>query len=309
MQKFPKQNLSVTFRHIFSLKTELSYFLPTKNGDGFLSYLIIHYLAKIQNDMLEHSKKKLSKIMTKPAHLFDSLSQTISFDKKSDLLRILQSNFSYNSQELKLVFRYEKIENQILDRYLRSKAQIDLNSIPIFEYSDEITYFTTFKRLNEQVRQESLSLDDQAKIMDEFKTISELSEALNTLRLIIDYVIVSSVDSNDNIENFLQKIYSSPYLNQAKTILKITILKCGKVNHLKLIWILLATKQSIIGTINGQDPFENLNDIYKIETNLKLDINLERSRLISLTVVLYQIMDLILSFKKGDDIESYSMIK
>lgn len=309
MQKFPKQNLSVTFRHNFSLKTELSYFLPTQNGDGFLSYLIIHYLAKIQNDMLEHSKNKLSQVITRPAHLFESQSQIISFNKNSDLLRILQSNFSYNSQELKLVFRYEKIENQILDRYLRSKAQIDFNSIPIFEYSDEITYFTTFKRLNEQVRQESLNLDDQAKIMDQFKTISELSEALNTLRLIIDYVIVSSLDSNDNLENFIQKIYSPPYRNQAETILKTKIMKCGKVKHLKLIWILLITKQSILSTNDGKDPFEALNDIYKKEIALRLDLNLERSKLVSITVVLYQVMELILSTKKGDDIESYSMIK
>lgn len=298
----------MTFQHKFEITTKLSYFLPTQNGDGFLSYVLIHYLAKIHNEMLEQCKIKLKNILIKPAHFFDNESELISFDKHSDLLRILQSNFSFNSLELKFVFPYEKIENSILDKYLRSKAQIDLNSIPIFEYSDEITYFRTFKRLNEQVVQKSMRLEYQAEILDQFKNISELSEALNTLRLIIDYAIVTSFRPNDSLADFLKKIYSDSLLKQTESILKSKILEYAKLKNLKVIWILLAAKKSILSTNSGQDSFETLNDLFKKNSLLKLDLNMDRSSLISLTLILYQIIDLILSPKKGDDIEIYSKI-
>ncbi|RMZ93472.1 E3 ubiquitin-ligase RNF213-like [Brachionus plicatilis] len=307
LKNFPKQNLSVQFQHSFDMTTKLSYFLPTLSGDGFLSYLMIHYMAKIQNEMLEQCKKKLSHIPTKSAQLFDDQSQLITFDKQSDLLRVLQSNFSYKSTELKFVFRYESIENQIMDKYMRSKAQIDLNSIPIFEYSDEISYFRTFKLLNEQVVQQSLRLSEMAQIMDDFKNISEISEALNTLRIIIDYTIVTSLDPNDSLVDFLKKIYSGSLLKQTEAILKAKILEYGRLKNLKVIWILLITKKSILSTISGQDPFESLDDRFKIETMLKLDLNMDKASLISLTVILYQIIDFFLSTKIGDDINIYSI--
>jgi hypothetical protein len=45
--------ISVDYGFEFNLDTKLSYFLPTLSGDGLMAYALIHYLARIQNDMLE----------------------------------------------------------------------------------------------------------------------------------------------------------------------------------------------------------------------------------------------------------------
>ena len=78
----------------------------------------------------------------------------IKFDKNTELLRLIQANFSYDSRILKCLFQYKNIENQIIDRYLRSKSLIDTSTIPVFEYSDEINdEMSLFKRLEESNKQ------------------------------------------------------------------------------------------------------------------------------------------------------------
>ncbi len=44
----------------------------------------------------------------------------------NDLTRIVQANFSYDSKNLKCIFKYDNIEGQIIDKYLRTKPNIEL---------------------------------------------------------------------------------------------------------------------------------------------------------------------------------------
>ena len=62
----------------------------------------------------------------KNIELFKNKDLVIVFDKNNDLFRIIQANFTYDSKQLKCVFQYGNIENQIIDRYIRTKPLIDL---------------------------------------------------------------------------------------------------------------------------------------------------------------------------------------
>ena len=78
----------------------------------------------------------------------------IHFNRYTDLLGLVQANFSYDARNLKCLFEYKDIENQLIDRYLREKPLINMKKMPSFEYSDEIYDKNVFKRLdggNEQV--------------------------------------------------------------------------------------------------------------------------------------------------------------
>ena len=112
----------------FTLDTKLSYFLPTLYGDGLACYAILHYLSSVQNDMIEfyNANKKIKNDLAKNIELFKNKDLVIVFDKNNDLFRIIQANFTYNAKLLKCVFQYGNIENQIIDRYVRTKPMIDL---------------------------------------------------------------------------------------------------------------------------------------------------------------------------------------
>ena len=158
--------------------------------------------------------------MEKKSELFDNRDYLVITNKTNDLSRIVQANFSYDSKNLKCVFKYDNIESQIIDKYLRTKPNIDLNTIPKFEYSDEITDFIIFKRLNDSIHQESLDINLQTEIVDDFKKTNEISEALNALKIIINYAMTTSSNSNETVINYMKKIYTELEIKSSEAALK-----------------------------------------------------------------------------------------
>ena len=127
-----KENTSTLpdfFSHEFNLDTKLSYFLPTLFGDGLYCYALVHYLSSIQNDLLDyyHQIKKVKIFETKNTELFENRDYLIITNMANDLSRIVQANFSYDSKNLKCIFKYDNIESQVIDKYLRTKPNIELN--------------------------------------------------------------------------------------------------------------------------------------------------------------------------------------
>lgn len=156
---------------------------------------------------------------------FENLANLIVFDKSSDLMRIIQSNFSYDSKNLKFIFRYENIEHQLIDRFLRNKPKVNLDTIFLFEFSDELKDTSVFNRLNQVCRQEALpSAENWIEIMSEFSQVTELSDALNTLKIIINYILTTTPSQDTDLLTFLSQIFlQESILKHTETVLKKTV--------------------------------------------------------------------------------------
>ena len=156
---------------------------------------------------------------------FENLANLIVFDKSSDLMRIIQSNFSYDSKNLKFIFRYENIEHQLIDRFLRNKPKVNLDTIFLFEFSDELKDTSVFNRLNQVCRQEALpSAENWIEIMSEFSQVTELSDALNTLKIIINYILTTTPSGDLELLTFLRQIFlQESILKYTESILKKTV--------------------------------------------------------------------------------------
>lgn len=101
-----------------------------------------------------YSEVKKEKIYEKiSVEEFIDKNYVILFNKHTDLLGLVQANFSYDARNLKCLFEYKDIENQLIDRYLRDKPLINMEKMPNFEYSDEIYDNRIFKRLDESNEQ------------------------------------------------------------------------------------------------------------------------------------------------------------
>ena len=295
----------------FNLNSKLSYFLPTKNGDGLFSYSLINFLSSIHNEMISfyHEIKRINLnshgFLSQNIELFENKELIIYFDENNDLFRLVQANFTYDLKNLKCIYKYKNIENQLINRYLRSKPKIDLNTIKLFEYSDEINDLNIFKRLEHKTL---LDLNTQLDLINEFNKINEISEALNTLKVIINYASTLSADSSESIRLFIKKIYSndSSLFKLSEQILKSKIIEKCQLMHLKHIWLLLMMKRSILYTINNQDPFDYLNAAFKSNMNLEFNLSLldTNSILISVLFVLYQIITFDLTVLQEDEIDT-----
>lgn len=173
--------------------------------------------------MLKYSEEDLDLVvMQQGIENFDTLTNLIVFDKTGDLMRIVQSNFSYDSKNLKFIFRYENIEHQLIDRFLRNKPKINLDTLFVFEFSDELTDSSVFKRLDQICRQEALpSVASWTEIMAEFTQVSELSDALNTLKIVMNYTLTTTPDRDLDLVDFLENIFThESRLKLTKDVLK-----------------------------------------------------------------------------------------
>lgn len=133
------------------METNLSYFLPTKMGDGLLSFVLLNYLIDSQNDFLEfyHKSDQMTTIESKFLEFKDYL---IDFDPDHDFLRILKSNFIYDQKETQYWFLFDNIKNRTVERYIKNRPRIEIN-LPVFLCSDEIGESNFYKSLDSVINQ------------------------------------------------------------------------------------------------------------------------------------------------------------
>ena len=67
---------------------------------------------------------------------------------------------------------------------------------------------------------EPLDVNLQFEIIEDFKKINELSEALNTLKIIINYAMTTSANTDELVSHFIKKIYSDLEIRSAEFFLK-----------------------------------------------------------------------------------------
>jgi hypothetical protein len=303
-------NINIDRDFKFDLNTKLSYLLPTLYGDGLACYAIVHYLSHVQNEIIEfyNSNKKLKNEQYKNIELFKNKELVIVCDKNNDLFRIVQANFTYDPKQLRCIFRYDNIENQIIDRYVRTKPLINLETLPMFEYSDEINDYSIFERLDFVVKQEVFDPSTQLDIFNDFVKTNEISEALNTLKIVINYARTTYADRDENIGLFLRKIYVESSLKSAELNLKSRITETCQLKHLKHIFILLSMKRSILYTNMGQDPFENLSSSFKADKEITMTFHLDGLLLVSTLISIFQIIMLRIVTLSGEELEQFSQM-
>ncbi len=65
-----------------------------------------------------------------------------------------------------------------------------------------------------------MDINLQLEIIDDFKIANELSEALNALKIIINYAMTTSSDPKLAIIQFMKKIYTELEIKSSESVLK-----------------------------------------------------------------------------------------
>lgn len=176
--------------------------------------------------VISQNKKNLHSVVSQDIDEFDNSNNLIVSDLKQlniDLTQILQFNYSYDSVNIQFNFFYANIEHKLIRRFLRNKPKINLATIFVFEFSDELADSpSVFKLLNQTCEQEALtSINQTIEIMAEFNQVAELSDALNTLKIIINYVLTTAPDRDLDLVTFLESFFfQESILKNSKSVLK-----------------------------------------------------------------------------------------
>jgi hypothetical protein len=285
----------LNLNYIFTLDSKLSFFLPTAaKGDGLICFSLVRYLLGIQNEILDFYKpcQASEAIEIYDAIMFDKEDNIIVYED-IELLKIIKHNYSYDKESKKWFFKFEKISNLICDTFFKNKPKCNLKTIQLFEYADEINDYSLFNKLNEVIPQDCIDSVIQIKIFKEFKDITETSDALNLVKIIINYAKTTSASSDENLKLFIERIYAENNLKTARDALKFNIQDYCQLKHLKNLWIVLMIKKMIFNYRNDQPPFENLHSEFKnVNSVVKVPFaNTNPNTVLSLSVVLFQIIE------------------
>jgi hypothetical protein len=313
LEKFLKNKmlltrLKINDEHVFSMNTKLSFFLPSKYGDGFACYALIQYLSTVHNDFI---KKYLSFFNRNESYLdinqFDNQDFIIQFGSKTNLLRLITSNYEFDSKNSKLIFDYHKIQRKLVENFIQSKPLIQLDTIEksiLFEYSNEMNDIDEILiRLSTEIKQELVDEGTQKAIYDEFKQINEMSEALHVLKAMINFACTTSFNPEVCFSEFVHQVY--PQNTSIETILKARITETCKLKHLKHVWLIIMMKRAVLFTLNGQEPFEMLQSDFRHETNVIFTLAPNSLTLVSIGVVFYQFIIRFIRQIKQEDVNFY----
>jgi hypothetical protein len=273
-------------------------------------------LSSIHNEFikeyLNHCKIKKDTVQTLDINLFENSEFIIQFNTKGNLLRLIASNYEYDSKNSKLIFHYDKIQRQLIENFIQSKPLINTKTIQksiLFEYSEEMNDMDILIRLNNEIKQELVDEATQKAIYEEFKQINETSEALHVLKTMINFACTTSHNSDVQLSEFMKSIYTQN--TAVGSILKSKIIESCRLKHLKHIWLILMMKRAVLFTIASQEPFEMLEEMFRqiinndIQSSLKIPSN--SLALVSIALVFYQLVILfIYPLKSFDDKRIYS---
>lgn len=217
------------------MDTNLSYFLPSKSGDGLLSYILLNYLIDSQNELVEFCCKN-TQIISVEANVLEFKENLVDFDPDNDFMRILKSNFIYDQKESQYWFMFDNMTSRVIERYIKNKPLIKTD-LPVFVCSDEIGESNFYKNLDSIIKQViSLSVENKLKpfnyfketlepmlqiaIFQDFTSIDEAVDALNIFKILINYSKTISGHPNEYISNLVKKIYLE---QNAHSILKTNV--------------------------------------------------------------------------------------
>lgn len=287
----------------FNLDTKLSCFLPTLYGDGMIIYVMIHLLCAAHNDMLDlYYRKNSIQSETFEITKFENKDHVINFNESTDLLSIIQANFQFDSKNSKFIFRFDDITNEIAEKYFESKPLIDMKKLITFDYVDEIAGLSFFNKLEGIIKQQNIDLHTQAEILSEFSNLDEISDALNMIKTVIKFGSTTSAEADVTLEAFLKRIYVGNNQKNFNFVLKHTIISNCSMKHLKNICIVLMMKRAILLTYENQDPFENLNEIFKTEHDSPWKLPLNPLLLTSFALVIFQLISFYLTLTDEDSL-------
>lgn len=74
----------------------------------------------------------------------------------------------------------------------------------------------------------------QTEIFNEFKTINEVSEGLNVLKIVINYAKATSASPEEKVAGFMKKIYFENSMKNFEIILKLNVINFIQLNEIKM---------------------------------------------------------------------------
>uniref|UniRef100_A0A3Q1FBW8 Uncharacterized protein n=1 Tax=Acanthochromis polyacanthus TaxID=80966 RepID=A0A3Q1FBW8_9TELE len=179
----------------------------------------------------------------------------IHYDVEKDLLPLVLSNCQYSLErghETISQFDLDRIQRQILTRFLQGKPVITRTGIPTLVNTQERDYETVFNTLKGKVPQVLLSSLTRNAVSRALDSYSEVCEALKIVELLLGFLSMTGGDPTMTLVTYLQDT-----LKMAQNIDRNILHALGRcsLTHCVSLWQLLSSLKSEAMLRLKREPF------------------------------------------------------
>ncbi|KFU85912.1 E3 ubiquitin-protein ligase RNF213, partial [Chaetura pelagica] len=267
-----------------TLDSSLEVLLPRRRGLGLCSTALASYLIGLHNSFI-HSVNKHTKEEDQYLVSASEVAELhlISYEVERDLIPLISSNCQYSMEkggETLQDFDLEKIQQQVISKFLQGKPLITLTGIPTLVYRHDRNYEQLFSDVRNKLDQSALPSSVMTTISGELQSYSDVCDALSVTEIILGFLAMAGENPEMPLTDYIEIVLqmgdqTNPHVLQA--------LRRCHLKHSIALWHLLSACKSEQQLRLKQDPFADISTAYKAELTPEmaklLNIFLVQSRL------------------------------
>ncbi|KAK7478894.1 hypothetical protein BaRGS_00029875, partial [Batillaria attramentaria] len=283
-------NASVT------VKSRLGVLLPSTQGAGLCSYMLLQYLLSQHNDFLH---RYCALIKQKPTS-FPEVSvralverHLVGYSPERDILPMVLAHSNYNlmvGQAATLEYDFEAFQQQLQDTLLQCKARVKREhdgyfAVETMVYKADMSSSRLFRIIRDKIRQESLSPAERRQIVEDLQDrLPEVCQSIDNLNTALSFLKALGGEPSFPLHQFMELT-----LKMKQTIHSRKAQQMCSLRHVQSLWILMCHQRASILAAHQQAAFDNeeLREELSVDQGMELEkmcmeLSIERLELLLL---------------------------
>lgn len=247
------------------LYSDFELILPRRRGLGLCATALVSYLISLHNGIV-HAVETLTQ--EDNGYSVDTSEVTdlhvISYDVEQDLMPLILSNCQYQvqrGQETLQEFDLEKIQRQLISRFLQGKPSLKLKGLPTLVNRQDWNYEQLFTEIKNKMTQTSLPRAAISTITGQLQSYTDACEALSLIEVTLGFLSTAGGEPDMGLREYVQD--KLRMADQTSVVLE--ALKRCQLKHVIALWQLLSAHKSEQRLRMKKEPFENISSSYKEE--------------------------------------------
>ncbi|KAM6211439.1 E3 ubiquitin-protein ligase rnf213-alpha-like [Sarcoramphus papa] len=236
--------------------------LPTPLSIG---YLVTRLLIQLQNSCVDTAtqitKEKQRVISAEEVKPSSVLKVT-----ENDLITATLANSQYVIEEdgtKTTHFDFQTLQRQVIQRFISGKPIIKAQTAPSFALNSMKTLQYTKTKVREQLQQESLSVNQLKRIMEEARSVNAISQTLATLKVVAEFLAVTGGDPERQLSEYVKnELKMDASVEQFRDM---PVVPNTQLKHILSLWQTLSAKRSVLLVQMNQNPFCLVSEQYHEE--------------------------------------------
>uniref|UniRef100_A0A4X1UID3 E3 ubiquitin-protein ligase RNF213 n=1 Tax=Sus scrofa TaxID=9823 RepID=A0A4X1UID3_PIG len=242
------------------LDADLEVILPRRQGLGLCSTALVSYLISLHNEMVyavEKLSQEDSSYSVDASEVADV--HVVSYEPERDLMPLVLSNCQYHVEqggETSQEFDLEKIQRQIVSRFLQGKPRLTLKGLPTLVFRRDWNYEHLFMEIRNKMPQHPLPNSVIGAIRGQLQSYSDACEALSAIEVALGFLSTAGGDPNMPLNDYIQNRLGMG--DQALLALN----RC-QLRHSIALWQFLSAHKSELLLRLKKEPFGEIGPSYK----------------------------------------------